>query len=96
MRLNDEQLQRLTAALVKGLTTTGRAELKAGPERVAAATLAILRRELDREQALSRDLDLEAEKLLQAHLKSAPPDVDRHKLLAMIKKRLAESRGGHR
>jgi hypothetical protein len=93
MRLNDGQLQRLTAALIKGLTTSGRTELKAGPERVTREILLILRRELEREQDLDRDLDREAEKMLQAHLKNAPPDVDRHKLLAMIKKRLTETRG---
>ena len=89
MRLSEEQLQRLAAALVKVLVTSGRALLKADQEVVLARTVAILRQEL----AGDLDLDREAQKLLDAHLKQAPPGVDKAKLLQMIKKRLADEKG---
>ncbi len=89
MRLSEEQLQRLAAALVKALISSGRATLKADQTVVLARTIAILRREMEGDQ----DLDREAEKLLEVHMKQAPPGVDRAKLLQMIKKRLAEEKG---
>ena len=89
MKFGEEQQQRLAAALLSALLDSGAAVLKAergvARERIAA----IIRRELEGEQ----DLDREAEQLLAAHLKNAPPGVDRHKLLQMIRKRLADERG---
>lgn len=86
MRFGEEQQQRLAECLLKSLVDSGVAVLKAEPAAVRDRIVAILRQELDRDQ----ELDREAEKLLAAHLKNAPPGVDRQKLLQMIRKRLAE------
>ncbi len=89
MKFGEEQQQRLAAALLSALLDSGVAVLKAERGVARARIAAIIRRELEGEQ----DLDREAEQLLAAHLKNAPPGVDRHKLLQMIRKRLADERG---
>ena len=89
MSLGEEQQKRLAEALVIALTDSGTTVFKAGRETVRERIAAILRGELEREG----DLDREAQKLLELHLKGSPPGVDRHKLLQMIKKRLADERG---
>ncbi len=86
MRFGEEQQQRLAESLLKSLVESGVAVLKADPEVVRDRIVAIMRQEVGRDQ----DLDREAERLLAAHLKAAPPGVDRQKLLQMIRKRLAE------
>ena len=89
MRLHQEQIQRLAEALADALVKSGGAQLKAERGVVTERIAATIRAELERE----RDLDREAQRLLETHLKQAPPGVDRHKLLQMIKRRLAEERG---
>jgi len=89
VKFREEQPQRLAAALVDALVDSGAAVLKAEPDRVRAKIADLIHQELEAEQ----DLDREAEKLLEVHLKNAPPGVDRHKLLQMIRKRLGEERG---
>ena len=92
MKFREEQPQRLADALLNALVDSGAAVLKAERTLVRARVADLIRQELEAEQ----DLDREAEKLLEAHLKNAPPGVDRHKLLQMIRKRLAEERGEER
>lgn len=89
MKFGEEQQQRLAAALLDALLESGAAELKAQRDVARDKIAAIIHREFEGEQ----DIDREAERLLEAHLKNAPPGVDRHKLLQMIRKRLAEERG---
>lgn len=89
MRFTDEQIRRLSETLLTSLLDRGGARLKAERGKALARIEAIIRANLAQEQ----DLDKKAEELLQAHLRQAPPGVDRQKLLQMIKKKLAEERG---
>jgi hypothetical protein len=89
VKFREEQPQRLADALLNALVDSGAAVLKAEQGLVRARIADLIRQELEAEQ----DLDREAEELLEVHLKNAPPGVDRHKLLQMIRKRLAEERG---
>lgn len=89
MRLTDEQIRRLADALLTDLLERGGARLKAERGRVQGRIEAIIRANLAQEN----DLDREAQKLLAAHLRTAPPGIDQQKLLAMIKKKLAEEKG---
>lgn len=88
MRFTDSQIRRLAEALLAALCSQGGARLKAPRERVLARIEAIIRANLSAET----DLDTEARRLLEEHLRSAPPGVDKQKLLQMIKRRLAEER----
>mgnify|MGYP001103853676 CR=1 FL=1 len=89
MRFSDNQIRRLAETVLTELLERGGARLKAERGVVQARIEAIVRANLTQEE----DLDRQAEKLLEAHLRSAPPGVDRQKLLAMIKKKLAEEKG---
>ncbi len=89
MRFTDAQISRLSDALLSALLEKGGATLKADRSRVLTRIEEIIRGNLRQED----DLDREARRLLETHLRQAPPGVDQHKLLAMIKKKLAEERG---
>lgn len=89
MRFSEEQIHRLAAAVLSDLTGRGRARLKADRAEVLGRIEEIIRGNLAQEQ----DLEREARALLEAHLKKAPPGMDRQKLFVMIKKKLAEERG---
>ena len=88
-RFTDEQLQRIAERLLDDLLHQNAAQLKGERRRVLARIVTTLRANLAQEQ----DLDADARALLEAHLKQAPPGVDRQKLFLMIKKKLAEERG---
>ena len=89
MRLTDNQIERVAAVLLKALTEQANATLKAPPGKVKDRIAAIIRANLAEEQAL----EVEAKRLLAAQLKNAPAGIDQHRLLQMIKKKLAEDRG---
>jgi hypothetical protein len=89
MRFTDEQIRRLADALLTDLLERGGARLKAERGLIQGRIEAIIRSN----QAAEEDLDREAQKLLAAHLRGAPPGIDQQRLLAMIKKKLAEERG---
>jgi hypothetical protein len=89
MRFTDEQIRRLASALLTDLLERGGAKLKAERGLVQGRIEAIIRRNL----ADEADLDREAQKLLEAHLRTAPAGIDQQKLLTMIKKKLAEEKG---
>lgn len=89
MRFTDEQIRRLADALLTDLLERGGARLKAERGRVQGRIEAIIRSNMTEET----DLDREAQKLLEAHLRGAPAGIDQQKLLAMIKKKLAEEKG---
>lgn len=90
--LGAEQQKRLAEALLAALEKSGAVVFKA-PSGTVCARIAAL---LQAEQAQGEDLEAEAQKLLDLHLKNAPTGVDRHKLLQMIKQRLAVERGSSR
>jgi len=89
MRLSDRQIHRIADLLLTALVDRGGASLKGERAKAIARIESIFRESLSVED----DLDKEARKLLEAHLRQAPPGVDRHTLLQMIKKRLAEKKG---
>jgi hypothetical protein len=89
MRFTDEQIRRLAGALLTDLLVRGGARLKAERGLIQGRIEAIIRRN----QAEEEDLDREAQKLLAAHLRGAPAGIDQQRLLAMIKKKLAEDKG---
>jgi len=89
VRLKDEQIRRLAGSILTDLLGKGGASLKAERGMVQSRIEAIIRGNLVEEF----DLDREAQKLLEEHLRSAPPGIDRQKLLAMIKRKLAEEKG---
>lgn len=89
MRFTEQQIRRVAEHLLSALLERGGATLKAERGVVLARIEDIVRGNLVAEE----DLDCEARQLLEAHLRGAPPGVDRQKLFLMIKKRLAEERG---
>ena len=88
MHLTDQQLRRIADALLDALLDEGTATLKRERGMVLTRIEEIFRQNLADEKALEQD----AQTLLESHLENAPPDMDRHKLLTMIKKKLAEER----
>ena len=91
MRLKDEQIQRLAEKVYNDLSADGlitpRRERGAVIEGIAKSIAA----DISREQALERD----AERLLNetiAGLGRAAADIDRRKMLRMIKEKLAKER----
>jgi len=88
MRLNDKQIARIAEALLEALLGSGGCRLLA--ERGPA--LACIEKVIRSSQAQEADLDREAERLLEAYRAQAP-GVDPQKMLAMIKKKLAEEKG---
>jgi len=88
MRLTEEQIRRLAERLFDGMTENRQAILKTSRSEVEEAVREVIRANLAAEQ----DLELEARKLVEIHCRQAPPDLDRQKLLQMIKKRLAEEK----
>lgn len=89
MRFSDSLIRRISESLLQALLDRGGTTLKLERGVVLNRIEDVIRANLQDEETLERD----AKKLLEAHLQQAPPDVDRHKLLQMIKKRLAEERG---
>ncbi len=89
MRLTDEQLRRLAEGLLQDLSADGLLRPLVEEERVLARIEGLIRENL----AVEQDLDRQARELLELHLRNAPADVDRQKLLSMIKKKLAEEKG---
>ena len=89
MSLTDPQLKRLTEVLLRDLLEQGRAVLKGDRPQALACIEQTLREHFAAEQ----ELDREARRLLEAHLAAAPAGIDRHKVLQMIRRRLADEKG---
>jgi hypothetical protein len=89
MRFTDNQIHRLAETLLNALVEKGGATLKVERSRVLSRIEEIIRGNLQQED----DLDREAKKILELHLRQAPAGIDQQKMLLMIKKKLAEERG---
>lgn len=91
MRLKDEQINRLGEKILNDLITAQEAVLK-GERGAALATIkAAIIADLQAEESLERD----AERILNENLKAlgrAAVEIDRHKMLRMIKDKLAKER----
>lgn len=87
MRYSESLCRHAAEVLVETLSDKGlirlRTEKKGMADKIFAALVSNFRQE--------EDLEKEAERLAEEHLKKAP-GVDRHKVTQMIKQRLAEER----
>jgi len=91
MRLKDEQIDRLAGKVLSDLTESGLMVMKAERLKICDCIKAVIRADLKAEQDLERDAEELLEKTLRAAGGSAG-DIDRHKMLKMIKIRLAKER----
>ncbi len=91
MRLKDEQIAKLADKILANLTTAGLISLKRERGAVLAGIKGAISADLSQEATLEKD----AENLLEQTLRSmgsAAGDIDRHKMLRMIKEKLAKER----
>lgn len=89
MRLKDEQIGRLAEKVLSDLERAGLITQKKGRGTVLAAMKSAIGADLKAEEALERD----AEALLEQTLRSVgDAGIDRHKMLRMIKEKLAKER----
>jgi hypothetical protein len=90
MRLNDEQIRRIGAAILSRWKAKGLIHPKATDEAILAAMAAEFRRDIQREE----ELDREAEALLEQHVrKLGDTQANTRILFQKIKERLAKDRG---
>lgn len=90
MRLKDEQVARLAERIMEDLTRGGLVALKKERGSALAAVKAAISTDIRDEETLERD----AEKLLDQTLAGmgGGSGIDRHKMLRMIKEKLAKDR----
>ena len=90
MRLKDEQIARLAEKVLTDLATGGYIQLKAERGALINAVKTAISVDLKAEETLEKDAEL----LLEQTLRSMKGDagIDRHKMLRMIKEKLAKER----
>ena len=91
MRLKEDQIARLAERILTDLTTASLASLKKERGSVLSAIREVIAADMQGEAALEKD----AETLLEQTLRSmgrGAVDIDRHKMLRMIKEKLAKDR----
>lgn len=91
MRLKDEQVNRLAEKILNDLTTAGEMQLKGERGAALATVKAAIIADLQGEESLERD----AERILNENLKAlgrGAVEIDRHRMLKMIKDKLAKER----
>ncbi len=91
MRLKDEQIERLTAKVLSDLAESGLMVMKADRSRISGCIGDVIKADLKAEEDLERDAEELLEKTLRA-AGSTAADIDRHKMLNMIKTKLAKER----
>lgn len=90
MRLKEEQIAKLADRIVAGLETDTQITLKTARQQAVKSVAEAIRADLKAEE----DLEREAEQLLEQTLRAAGDleGIDRHKMLKMIKTKLAKDR----
>jgi hypothetical protein len=91
MRLKDEQINRLGEKILNDLTVAGEVVFKGERGAALAAIKTAISADLQAEESLERD----AERILNENLKAlgrAAVEIDRHRMLRMIKDKLAKER----
>ena len=90
MRLKDDQIDRLAEKVLADLTAAGLIELKKERGVILAGMKDAIRADIMAEEVLERDASL----LLEQTLRSmrGGEDIDKHKMLRMIKEKLAKDR----
>ena len=91
MRLKDDQIHRLAEKVLNDLTTARLIAMKKERGTVLAAVKGAIAADLKAEQDLERDAETLLEQNLRA-LGSGAADIDRHRMLKMIKEKLAKDR----
>lgn len=90
MRLKDEQIHRLAEKLLEDLTAAGLITLKKERGAALAAIKGTIATDIKAEAALEKDAERLLEQAIQAT--SGGGAIDRHKMLRMIKEKLAKER----
>ena len=90
MRLKEEQVQRLAEKILADLVAADLIRLKQERGALLAAVKSAISADQQKEAALEKDAELLVEQTMRSMGKGA--DVDRHKLLKMVKERLAKER----
>lgn len=90
MRLKDEQIGRLAEKILEELTGAGLITVKKERGALLAGIKSAIAADIKGEEALEKD----AERLMEQTLASmgGGADIDRHKMLRMIKEKLAKDR----
>jgi len=90
VRLKDDQIDRLAEKVLADLTAAGLIELKKERGVILAGMKDAIRADIMAEEVLERDASL----LLEQTLRSmrGGEDIDKHKMLRMIKEKLAKDR----
>lgn len=90
MRLKDDQISKLGEKVLADLTAAGQIVLKKERGVILAAIKEAVRADIKAEE----DLEKDAENLLEQTLRSmrGGAEIDRHKMLRMIKEKLAKDR----
>jgi len=91
MRLKEEQIHRLAEKILNDLISSGEVVLKAERGAILTAMKSAISADLQGEDSLEKD----AERILKENLAAlgrGAVEIDRHKMLRMIKERLAKER----
>ena len=90
MRLKEEQINRLSTRILNDLTEAGLLTLKKEHGTVLAGIRSAIASDLKAEETLEQD----AERLMEENLRGMrdAANIDRHRMLRMIKERLAKER----
>jgi len=91
MRLKDEQVARLAEKVLGDLEREGVMTAKAGRGAILTAIKGAIAADLKTEETLEQDAEELLEKTLRG-MGSAAQGIDRHKMLRMIKEKLAKER----
>lgn len=91
VRLKEEQIARLAEKVLTDLTTAGLIALKKERGTALAGIREVIAADLQGEAALEKDAEALLEQTLRAMGRGAA-DIDRHKMLRMIKEKLARER----
>lgn len=90
MHLKDEQVARIAEKVMTDLSQSGLVQLKAERGSILAAIRAAITADLKAEDSLEKDAEALLEKTLRAT--GGGGEIDRHKMLRMIKEKLAKER----
>lgn len=90
MRLKDEQISRLAEKVLADLSRADLVQLKQERSAALSAIRAAISENIKEEESLEKDAELLLEQTLRAMGNSG--GIDRHKMLRMIKERLAKER----
>lgn len=90
MRLKEEQITRMAEKVLNDLTEASLIDLKQERGKVLLGIKAAIAADIKGEEALERDAEVLLEQTLRSLGQNA--DIDRHKMLRMIKEKLAKDR----